>query len=345
MKKVFVSGCFDMLHSGHVAFLNEASKFGEVYVALGSDETIKELKGRDTICSEAERKYMLESLKSVKACFVSKGSGMLDFLQELDEIKPDIFIVNEDGNTPEKADLCRKRGIEYKVLKRIPANNLPSRATTKLQSIDTLPYRIDIAGTWIDQPYVSIHHPGPAIVASLESTYDFIERSGMATSTRQKAKKLWPMGLPFGKPEELAKMLFRYDNPPGKKEISGSQDALGIVMPGINKLYYEKNEYWPSSIESVLDEETITWLENHLYFMTLWPRPVEFNVLANTNLSEPGVKKLAEAAEKCWKAILTKDLRSFSRHFLESFEAQVNLFPNMMNTKIKDVIHSYKNQA
>ena len=91
-KKIFVSGSFDMLHSGHVAFLNEASQFGDLYVALGSDKTIKDLKSRDTINSQEERKYMVENLKSVKASFISKGSGILDFLAELDQLKPDFFI-------------------------------------------------------------------------------------------------------------------------------------------------------------------------------------------------------------------------------------------------------------
>ena len=64
-KKVFVSGCFDMLHSGHVAFLKEAAQYGDVYVGLGSDRTIRELKGREPVNSEDERAYMLAALKFV----------------------------------------------------------------------------------------------------------------------------------------------------------------------------------------------------------------------------------------------------------------------------------------
>src|SRR5688572_30488854 len=45
-KRVFVSGCFDMLHSGHVAFLQTAASYGDLYVALGSDATVYGLKGR-----------------------------------------------------------------------------------------------------------------------------------------------------------------------------------------------------------------------------------------------------------------------------------------------------------
>src|SRR5512136_464134 len=97
-KKVFVSGCFDLLHSGHVAFFQEAAKFGDLYVAIGSDRTIFELKNRSTVNSETERKYMIQALSYVKDVYIAKGSGMLDFVEELKEIRPNYFIVNEDGN-------------------------------------------------------------------------------------------------------------------------------------------------------------------------------------------------------------------------------------------------------
>ena len=48
-KKVFVSGCYDMLHSGHVAFFTEAAEWGDLYVGIGSDKTIFDLKGRKEI--------------------------------------------------------------------------------------------------------------------------------------------------------------------------------------------------------------------------------------------------------------------------------------------------------
>ena len=91
MKKVFVSGCFDLVHSGHIKFLQEASKYGELYVSIGSDKTIFELKHRKTIYNENERKYILESLRCVKKVFIGLGSGYLDFIPELKKVKPDIF--------------------------------------------------------------------------------------------------------------------------------------------------------------------------------------------------------------------------------------------------------------
>jgi len=344
-KKVFVSGCFDMLHSGHVAFLQEAAQYGDVYIGLGSDKTIKELKGRDTINSEDERQYMLNALACVHKVIINKGSGLLDFTDTLKAVKPDIFIVNEDGHSPEKEDLCKKMGVEYLVLKRIPHADLPVRSTTALRSERPIPYRIDLAGTWIDQPYVSKYYPGAAITASIEPTIEFNERSGMATSTRRKAIELWNNNLPMDKPEKLAKILFRYDNDPGTKEVSGSQDSIGITMPGINKFYYEKGKYWPSKFETISDPDTIKWLEERIYMVTLWPRPADFNVLSETNINTENVKNLTLAAEMTWEGLISKDIKKLSQGFLDSFLAQIKMFPKMMSSDIDKIIGIYCSKA
>src|SRR5512140_1188551 len=149
--KVFVSGCFDMLHSGHIEFFQQAAAYGDLYVAIGSDATIYELKGRLPINNQDERLFIVQSVGCVKQAFISRGSGILDFAEELREIKPDLFIVNADGNIPQKAALCHQEGIEYLVLKRQPHGDLPARSTTNLRAIDQMPYRIDVAGGWLDQ--------------------------------------------------------------------------------------------------------------------------------------------------------------------------------------------------
>lgn len=334
-----------MLHSGHIAFLKEASEYGDVYVGLGSDKTIRELKGRDTINSEEERVYILSSLSCVHRAVVNRGSGLMDFLDDIRILHPDIFIVNEDGHSPEKAELCREMGIEYRVLRRIPHANLPARSTTSLRSVRPMPYRIDLAGTWIDQPYVSRYHPGAAITASIEPTIEFNERSGMATSTRKKAIELWNDHLPPEKPEKLAKTLFRYDNDPGTKEVSGSQDSIGITMPGINKFFYEKGKYWPSRFDTINDINTIRWLEERLSMLTLWPRPDDYQVLNDTHINTANVKKLTEAAEVAWEGLVARDIKTFTRGFLDSFHAQVRMFPRMMNQDIRRIIDQYSDSA
>ena len=345
-KKVFVSGCFDLLHSGHVAFFREAEQFGDLYVGIGSDKTIEELKGRPTVNSEAERLYMVKAVRYVKDAFINSGNGLMDFEEDLKKLMPDVFVVNEDGYSPAKKMLCDRLGIELKVLERIPDAGLPPRSTTAIRSsgVCMLPYRIDLAGTWIDQPYVSKYHPGWAITLSLEPVVEYNERCGMSTSTRNAAKKIWPQSLPLGKPEKLAEILFKFENDPGSELISGAQDSIGICMPGLVRHYYNSN-YWPLKIESVHDNDILDWLEHHLSMVLLWPRPQGLDLLGNTNIDIENVKRLTGAAERAWDAILEKDLKAFATAFLDSFHAQTTLFPAMVNPEIEKVIESYKPEA
>ena len=131
--KVFVSGCFDLLHSGHVKFLMEASKLGELYVSVGSDKTVYELKKRPTVFNENERKFMLEALRCVHQVFIGSGNGILDFISELEKVQPDIFVVNTDGDSEKKRDYIESKGIQYIVLNREPETGLPARSTTTLR--------------------------------------------------------------------------------------------------------------------------------------------------------------------------------------------------------------------
>jgi galactokinase/mevalonate kinase-like predicted kinase len=146
-------------------------------------------------------------------------------------------------------------------------------------------------------------------------------------------------------PEKLAKILFRYDNDPGTKDVSGSQDSIGITLPGINRFFYEEGKYWPSKFETITDIATIKWLEERLYMVTLWPRPADFVVLEGTNISSENVKSLADAAELAWTGLIKKDIKLFAEGFSSSFSSQVRMFPKMLNEKIAKVIDSHKDKA
>lgn len=337
-KKVFVSGCFDLLHSGHVTFLEEAASHGEVYVGLGSDKTIFDLKGRKTINTEQERLYMIKALRTVKDARINQGSGILDFKEDIEKIRPDILFVNDDGHTPEKEILCRKLGMECVVSKRIPREGLPGRSTTALRSESNIPYRIDLAGGWLDQPYVSKYYPGSVVTISIEPDYDFNDRSGMATSTRKKAVELWQHQIPAGNKEHLAKILFCCENPPGSAYISGSQDSLGIVLPGLNYLWYDQESYWPSRINNNSSIETLTWLEERLFLMVLPPREQSLNVTAGSDINTSKAKDLAQAAEDLWAAIQNQDAEATGRAITASFKAQIAMFPNMNNNTVEEAI-------
>lgn len=343
-KRVFVSGCFDMLHSGHIRFLEKAAKYGDVYLALGSDRTLIGLKGRPPVTTEQERKYMLEAVRHVKRCLISRGTGILDFTDELKQVKPDIFIVNEEGNTPAKAELCQRLGIKYVVLQRDPHEGLPARSTTSLRQECQIPYRLDLAGGWLDQPFISKHGAGPVLTISIEPTLEFNERSGMASSTRRRAIELWQTDLPKDDRDKLARMLFSYENPPGTVQFSGSQDSIGIVFPGLNRLDY-RGAFWPVKITSVDNEDVLAWLEQHLRLVPLGPRKSGFDVFKGKRITPGRVRALAVAADACWQAVLSRDLEAFGRDFRASFEAQVSLFPAMSDPKVRATIRQFAGSA
>jgi cytidyltransferase-like protein len=344
MPRVFVSGCFDLLHSGHVAFLKSAAEHGELHVCIGSDRTIHGIKGRWTVNDEQERRYMLEALECVHSVHIGSGSGLLDFLPEFDQVKPDVFVVNSDGHSPDKAALCEAKGVRYVVLERNPHTGLKARSTTALREACTIPYRLDLAGGWLDQPFVSQHHPGSVLTISLEPTHPFNARSGMSSSTREKAIALWRTSLPHGDRELQARLLFSFENPPGTTEISGSQDSIGIVYPGLNRLHYAGG-YWPARIDSIHEEAVLRFIEDHLYLVPLGPRSDGYSVLQDTRVDAAGAKALAEAAEACWNAVQRLDAASFGAAVRTSFEAQVAMFPHMVDEAIRQRIEAYRSRA
>lgn len=338
-----------MLHSGHVAFFREASQYGDLYVGIGSDRTIHELKNRKTVYSEQERLYMVKSIRYVTDACINEGSGLMDFITSVDYFRPNIFVVNEDGSSAEKERFCKERGIEYIVLKRIPEEGLTARSTTDLRKTACgLPTRLDLAGTWIDQPYVSKYHPGWALTISLEPTFEILERCGLSTSTRNVIKQIWPYELPDYEPEMLSKLCFCFENDPSKREagghISGAQDAIGICVPGLCRHYYD-NTFWPDKIERCDNEDILSWLENHLCMVRMFPRRPGTNVVEGADINEAGVVRLATAADDCWRAIHKMDLSAFAAAFKASFEAQIAMFPAMIQPGVQEYIDRYKDEV
>lgn len=198
-----------------------------------------------------------------------KTGGVIDFEDAMQEVHPDIFCVTEAGDAPAKRAICAAKGVRYVVIdmKGIEEVGSPGpvrRAQIKLSiherfgrleklteedhQLHGFPWRICLAGGWLDQPWVSEICPGSCIVVNVHPHQQFKTRSGLATSTRTYGMKLWGT-LAGGRPpigeetEDLALMLFGAENPPGCKYVAGSQDALGLMLPGVNRLDYN-GEYW-----------------------------------------------------------------------------------------------------
>ena len=75
-KKVFVSGCYDLLHSGHVEFFQQASQYGDLYVGIGSDATYLEYKHRKPMFPQEERLFMVKNIKAVKDAYINEGNRL-----------------------------------------------------------------------------------------------------------------------------------------------------------------------------------------------------------------------------------------------------------------------------
>ena len=353
-KKVFVTGCYDLLHSGHVEFFKQASQYGDLYVGIGSDATYLEYKHRKPMFPQEERLFMVQNIKAVKEAYVNEGRGVIDFIPTLDKVNPDIFIVNVEGGSEEKRKLCAERGIEYIELQRTPAEGLQARSSSSLKaalsqqaeetsslipnpsSLTGIPTRLDLAGTWIDQPYVSQYHPGWAITISLEPTFEVRDRCGLSTSTRKMIQKIWPIKLPKMDPETLARLVFCFENNPEREDghISGAQDSIGICIPGLCRHYYDNN-FWPKRIESTTDEMTLRFLEAHLVMIPMQPRREGCSVVEGKDITKEKVEALAQAADDCWTAIQQRNLEAFAKAYRASFNAQIAMFPAMVKPVYK----------
>ena len=325
--KVFVTGFFDLLNSGHVQFLKEAAEYGELYVGVGSDAYFEELKGRQPICSEQERLYMVKAVRYVKDAFIMECApgqhAEVGTCFSLGEAKPP-----SHGYTARSADTAK-----------------PILSEAPILSKCRLPYRIDIAGTWIDQPYVSKYGAGWAITASIEPTHEFMERGGMSTSTRNAAKKIWPFELPAYNEEMLARLVFCFENDPENKgHVSGAQDAIGICISGLSRHYYDSH-YWPERIETIHDENILSWLERHVCLVPMFPRRPGCSVVEGKDITPEKVRDLTEAAARCWDAIMAKDLDAFADAFRDSFNAQIAMFPAMMQPGVQEHIDKWKDKA
>lgn len=345
-KKVFVSGCYDLLHSGHIEFFIQASRYGDLYVGIGSDETYLEYKHRKPMFPQEERLFMVKSIKYVKDAYINAGSGVIDYIPTLDIVKPDIFVVNAEGGSDEKRRICEERGIRYVELERTPHEGLQARSSSSLKAAlgkddsavaayEGIPTRLDLAGTWIDQQYVSCYHPGWAITISIEPSFEVRDRCGLSTSTRKMIQKIWPVKLPKMDPEMLARLVFCFENNPEREDdhISGAQDSIGICVPGLARHYYDKN-FWPVKIENTVDEMTLRFLEQHLVMIPMEPRRPGCSVVEGKDINEAKVTALAAAADACWDAILRHDLEGFAAAYLASFNAQTAMFPGMITPSI-----------
>ena len=158
MIRVFVSGCYDILHAGHVQFFREARALGDhLTVSFASAEVLWRHKQRRSSLPDEHKRALLASLGMVDEVVV--GADLeegLDFKQEFLRLRPDILAVTEDDKyTPLKQALCAQTGTRYVVLPKTPPQ-FPPISTTEIvrwiRAPQEAPLRVDFAGGWLDVP-------------------------------------------------------------------------------------------------------------------------------------------------------------------------------------------------
>lgn len=198
--------------------------------------------------------------------------------------------------------------------------------------IGHIPYRLALAGGWIDQPFVSQSNPSPPgsmVVVGLEPTTRFMDRCGMGTSTRRVAAQLWGNQLPDRSPTELIRELYETENQ-GKSQPSGSQDMIGLIYPGINRLDYDaslESGTFPAYIESCRDPDVARWLEQVLYLVPVLQRPAGYNPLETKNLDPEWIRRLGQSGKDCFAAIVAKDLTRLGAAMNECMDCWEAILP------------------
>lgn len=221
--------------------------------------------------------------------------------------------------------------------------NTPCETAAEItKTIGDFPYRMAFAGGWIDQPFISQHNPAPPgsmVVVGLEPTFWYMERAGMATGTRKVALKLWNGRLPDRDRTDLVKELYHEENK-GKAEPSGSQDMIGLIYPGVNRLDYDFNYeggYFPCQIESNHDANVAEWLEQVIYMVPVAPRPDGYNPLGVKNINSTGVQRLGETGKECYDAIVSMDVSALGKSMNDCMECWAQLLPHTVQHETVNV--------
>jgi hypothetical protein len=207
------------------------------------------------------------------------------------------------------------------------------RAKPSITSVvGRIPYRLALAGGWIDQPFVSRHNPKPPgsmVVVNVEPTFRFMDRSGICGSTREIARQIWNDRMPSRNPADLVRELYVAENH-GKKNPSGSQDMIGLIYPGINRLYYDfavHGGVFPAHIKSLNSQSVGHWLEKVLHILPVAPRPDGYTPLGKKNLDPKWIARLGRTGADCFDAICRMNAAGLGKSFNECMKCWEAILP------------------
>jgi len=192
MKKIFVSGCYDILHAGHIQFFTEAKALGDhLTVCFASDDVLWKHKKRRPSIPQEHKKALILAFEMVDDVVIGTNMEVgLDFKDHFLNIKPDILAVTEDDQyTEKKRKLCSQAGVQYYVLPKTPPKFEPVSTTSIVKWIrapQEAPLRVDFAGGWLDVPRFAkaggfVVNCAISPLVSLKS-WDYEKRAGLGGS-------------------------------------------------------------------------------------------------------------------------------------------------------------------
>ncbi len=120
-KVVLASGVFDLIHYGHVRFLEEAKKLGgegaKLVVVVARDKTVVKLKGKKPVMNEEERRALVEALKPVDEAILGFEEFSIGGI--IERVKPDIIALGYDQDYVEKLvrEYLREKGLNIQIVK------------------------------------------------------------------------------------------------------------------------------------------------------------------------------------------------------------------------------------
>ncbi|MBC7783521.1 MAG: hypothetical protein H7144_06750 [Burkholderiales bacterium] len=204
------------------------------------------------------------------------------------------------------------------------------------EAISRIPYRMAFAGGWIDQPFVSRMNPdvvGSMVVIAIHPTVRFMDRCGMATGTRKVIRRIWGDSLPDGRsPAELVKELYAEENK-NLAEPSGSQDMIGLLYPGVNRLDYDASHeggIFPTHIESNRDPQVAQWLEKVVHVVAVAPRPPGYSPLGEKNVTDSLARDLGQTGKDCYDAIIHRDLGKLGKSMNRCMAVWAEMLPHVV---------------
>lgn len=371
-KIVFATGCYDILQSGHAVFFNQCKSYGDILVVgVGKDETLRQLKGPGRpVNPENNRVYLVAAMEDVDYAVLNDneiGEGKIDFNKVLTNLKPDIFILNDDDSSIEpKQKLCDSLGVQIQFVAREVPEELQATSTTniinKINYSLKAPLRIDFAGGWSDVPFIMNGKKGFVSNVAIRPLVEFKggkfnfsgypRGSGLSTSTAAKLLEMLNSKTYNAEPKSLTNIgedLFNLEN----KELQwfiGRQDQYSIVYGGFNCFEFGDDYAKPLDIE--ISENTLEKFRSMLLLLhTSESRNAQVAVEEvyknyNSENGQRAIEELVTCGYEFTQALAKENFNGCAEIIERNWNAQKLLAPSSTTPKLDEMYaHAKANGA